>query len=64
MDSVGNLLQSVAQGLTGMIAGAFRAFSLAVYGVFHALQTALPGPWLPIVVAGIIALVIWLRAKN
>lgn len=64
MDSVGNLLQSVAQGLTGMIAGAFRAVSLAVYGVFHALQTALPGPWLPIVVAGIIALVIWLRAKN
>ncbi len=64
MDSVGNLLQSVAQGLTGMIAGAFRAVSIAVYGVFHALQTALPGPWLPIVVAGIIGLVIWLRAKN
>ena len=64
MESVGNLLQSIAQGLTGMIAGAFRALSLAVYGVFHALQTALPGPWLPIVVAGIIALVIWLRAKN
>lgn len=64
MESVGNLLQSVAQGLTGMIAGAFRAVSLAVYGGFHALQTALPGPWLPIVVAGLIALVIWLRAKN
>lgn len=64
MDAVGNLLQSVAQGLTGMIAGAFRAVSLAVYGVFHALQTALPGPWLPIAVAGVIALVIWLRAKN
>ncbi len=64
MDSVGNLLQSVAQGLTGMIAGAFRAVSIAVYGVFHALQTELPGPWLPIVVAGIIGLVIWLRAKN
>ena len=64
MDSVGNLLQSVAQGLTGMIAGAFRAVSIAVYGVFHALQTALPGPLLPIVVAGIIGLVIWLRAKN
>lgn len=64
MDSVGNLLQSVAQGLTGMIAGAFRAVSLAVYGVFHALQTALPGPWLPIIVAAVIGLVIWLRAKN
>lgn len=64
MDSVGNLLQSVAQGLTGMIAGAFRAVSLAVYGVFHALQTALPGPWLPIIVVAVIGLVIWLRAKN
>ncbi len=61
---MGNLLQSVAQGLAGLIAGAFRAVSLAVYGVFHALQTALPGPWLPIVVAGVIALVIWLRARN
>lgn len=64
MEPVGNLLQSVAQGLTGMIAGTFRAVSLAVYGVFHALQSALPGPWLPVVVAGVIALVIWLRAKN
>ena len=64
MEQVGNLLQSVAQGLAGLIAGAFRAVSLAVYGVFHALQTALPGPWLPIVVAGVIALVIWLRARK
>ena len=64
MEQVGNLLQSVAQGLAGLIAGAFRAVSLAVYGVFHALQTALPGPWLPIVVAGVIALVIWLRARH
>lgn len=64
MEQVGTLLQSVAQGLAGLIAGAFRAVSLAVYGVFHALQTALPGPWLPIVVAGVIALVIWLRARN
>ena len=64
MEQVGTLLQSVAQGVAGLIAGAFRAASLAVYGVFHALQTALPGPWLPIVVAGVIALVIWLRARN
>ena len=64
MEQVGNLLQSVAHGLAGLIAGAFRAVSLAVYGVFHALQTALPGPWLPIVVAGVIALVIWLRARH
>ena len=64
MEQVGTLLQSVAQGLAGLIAGAFRAVSLAVYGVFDALQTALPGPWLPIMVAGVIAVVIWLRARN
>lgn len=63
MEIAGNLLQSVAQGLAGLIAGAFRAVSLAVYGAFHALEVVLPGPWLPIAAAAIVALFIWWRAR-
>ena len=64
MDIAGNLVQSVAQGLAGLIAGALRAASLAVHGVFHALQVALPGAWLPIAAAGIVGLFMWWRARG
>lgn len=64
MEIAGSLLQSIAQGLAGFIANAFRAVSVAVYGAFHALQVALPGPWLPIAAAALIAIVIWWRARG
>ena len=59
MDAVGGLLQSVGDGVVGLVGGAFRAFGAAIQGVVGALQSVLPGGWLPVVAGAVLLVVAW-----
>ena len=59
MDLAGNLVQSIGDGIAGLVGGAFRAIWLAGEGVLHALQAALPGLWVPAIVIAIVAFLAW-----
>lgn len=64
MDAIGDLVGGLAAGFAGMVAGAFQAFGDAVRAVVHALQSVLPGPWLPIVAVVVVLLVGWSLVKR
>ena len=55
MNVAGDLLQSIAGGISGLVGGAIGAIVAAFGTVVHALQSVLPGPLLPIV-AGLLAI--------
>ncbi len=59
MNAAGNLLQSIGDGIVGLVDGAVRALGAAFQGVVHAAQAVLPGPWFLIVAVVVVALVIW-----
>ncbi|MEO5919148.1 MAG: hypothetical protein ABIQ17_06275 [Candidatus Limnocylindrales bacterium] len=59
MNVAGNLIQSIGDGIAGLVGGAFRALGDAAEGVLHALGSALPGYWLPAVVIAGLALFAW-----
>ncbi|MES2209863.1 MAG: hypothetical protein V4515_06720 [Chloroflexota bacterium] len=59
MDVAGNLAQSIGQGIVGLVGGALRALGAAAQGIVHALQSILPGPWLPIVAVAVMVLFVW-----
>lgn len=59
MDIAGNLLQTIGQGIVGLVEGALRALGSAFQGIVHALGSVLPGPWLPVVAVGVVALIAW-----
>jgi hypothetical protein len=64
MDALGGLLQSVGAGITGLVGGAFRAFGDAIQGAVHALQSVLPGFWLPAAAIALVLVVGWTLIKR
>ena len=61
MNVAGNLLQSIGEGISGLVGGAFRALGAAFAEVIQALQSVLPGALLPIVLGLLgIAFLWWL----
>lgn len=58
MDAAGHLAQTIGSGIVGLISGALQALAGAFLGITHALATALPWPWLPVLgVVGLVLLV-------
>ena len=58
------LLQSIGDGLTGMIGGALAAIESALVGMGNALASALPAGALPVLGVGLLLLVgIWLLRR-
>ena len=63
MNIAGNLVQSIGDGISGLVGGALHALGAAWNGVLGALQGLLPGPWLPIA-AVVVVLVAWTFVKH
>ncbi len=64
MDVAGNLLQSISSGIVGLVGGALGALRAALQGVIQAFQNVLPGPWLPLLILVVVALVVWSVVKR
>jgi hypothetical protein len=61
---VGDLTRTVANGISGLLAGAVAALVDAFWTIVHTGQSALPGPLFPIVVGGLlVVLLVWLFRK-
>ena len=64
MNVAGNLIQSIGDGIAGLVGGAFRAIWLAGEGILHALQAALPALWLPAILVAILAFLAWTLVRR
>ncbi|MEO5919149.1 MAG: hypothetical protein ABIQ17_06280 [Candidatus Limnocylindrales bacterium] len=58
MDTAGHLIHAVSSGIAGIVGGAIHALGAAARAFLTGLQVMLPGPWLPIVSAGILAIIV------
>ncbi len=64
MGGVGDLTRTVADGVSGLLAGAVAALADAFSTVVHQFQAWLPGPLFPLVVGGaFLGLVLWTLRK-
>ncbi|HSO29396.1 MAG TPA: hypothetical protein VLS28_12730 [Candidatus Sulfomarinibacteraceae bacterium] len=64
MDIAGDLLQTLADGIVGLVGGAFRVFGAAIQTVFDVVQSILPGLWLPVVAVVVAIVVFWNLIKR
>lgn len=64
MNAAGGLLQTIANGIVGLVAGAFHAFGAVMQGILHALQSIFPGLLLPIVAFVVAIVVFWQFIKR
>ena len=63
MNVANDLARAIGDGITGLVAGSFRALGAAVQTVINTFQTVLPGIWLPIAGILLIVFVLWLFKK-
>jgi hypothetical protein len=61
---VDGLIRSVGNGIVGLVAGAFALIGGALRGIVHALETALPGGLLLVVVFVLLLIGAWTLAKR
>jgi hypothetical protein len=60
MGGVGDLTQTIADGIAGLVGGAVTALVDAFWTIVAQLQAWLPGPLFPLVVGGaFLGLLIW-----
>jgi hypothetical protein len=57
-------MRTLADGITGLVGGAFRAFGAAVQAVVGIFQSLLPGFWLPVVAVAVLLVVGWSLIKR
>ena len=62
--AMGGLLDSVGNGITGLVAGAFAAIGAALRGIVNAGNQALPGGLLWVVVFVALVATAWTLAKR
>jgi hypothetical protein len=64
MGAGGDLVHSVGEGISGLVAGSIAAVVAGIGTMIRFLQAALPGPLFPIVVGGVVVLfLVWLFRK-
>jgi hypothetical protein len=56
---MGGLAQSVGNGITGMVSGAFEFIGASLRGIVHAAEIALPGGMLFVVVFFVLLFAGW-----
>jgi hypothetical protein len=61
---MGGLIQSVGNGIVGLVGGAFDLIGSALRGMVHAAEVALPGGMLFLVAFVLVAFVGWNLAKR
>jgi hypothetical protein len=61
---VDGFLQSIGNGISGLVAGAFAVIGQTLRGMVNALDTALPGGLLLAVVFVILVVAAWQLAKR
>ena len=61
---MGGLIQSVGNGIVGLVGGAFEFIGSALRGIVRALETALPGGLLFVVVFVVLFVVGWNLIKR
>jgi hypothetical protein len=61
---VGNFVNSIGQGISGLVGGSINALSDAFNTVVGTLQQLLPGPLFPIALIGTALLVFWWLFKK
>jgi hypothetical protein len=64
VDIAGDLLQTLGDGIVGLVGGAFRVFGAAIQTAFGIVQSILPGLWLPIVGFIVAIVVFWNLIKR
>jgi hypothetical protein len=63
-DVFGGLIRAIGNGITSLVGGAMDALGAAANGIFHSLQTILPGYWLPVVAVTVAIAVGWQLIKR
>jgi hypothetical protein len=61
---MGGLAQSVGNGITGMVGGAFEFIGASLRGIVHAAEVVLPGGMLFVVVFFVLLFVGWNLVKR
>jgi hypothetical protein len=61
---MGGLVQSVGNGIVGLVGGAFEFIGSSLRGMVHAADVALPGGMLFVVAFILVAVVGWNLAKR
>jgi hypothetical protein len=61
---MGGLAQSVGNGITGMVGGAFEFIGASLRGIVHAPEVVLPGGMLFVVVFFVLLFVGWNLVKR
>ena len=61
---MGDLAQSIGNGITGMIGGAFEFIGSSLRGIVHAAEVALPGGMLFVVAFLVVTFVGWNLIKR
>jgi len=61
---MGGLAQSVGNGITGMVSGAFEFIGSSLRGIVHAAEIALPGGMLFVVVFFVLLFAGWNLIKR
>jgi hypothetical protein len=61
---MGGLVQSVGNGIVGLVGGAFEFIGSSLRGMVHAADMALPGGMLFVVAFILVAVVCWNLAKR
>jgi hypothetical protein len=61
---VGGLIQSVGNGITGLVGGAFEFIGTSLRGMFHAAELVLPGGMLFVVAFLVVTFVGWNLIKR
>ncbi|HUG30236.1 MAG TPA: hypothetical protein VMQ65_06985 [Candidatus Limnocylindria bacterium] len=51
---MGDFVRAIGEGVSGLVGGSIDALGIAFSTIVGALQTALPGPLLPIAIVGAI----------
>ncbi len=61
---MGDFVRAIGEGVGGLVGGSIDALVVAFNTVVGALQAMLPGPLLPIAVAGVTVFVFWWLFKK
>lgn len=64
MDGVGDLIQSLGNGISSLIENAFDAIGGALRGILDSFESLVPFPFSLLVLAIALAAVAWLLAKR
>jgi phage-related protein len=64
MSGVGDLIQSLGNGISSLVQNAFDSIGAALRGIVDSFQSLLPFPWALVVVVVVLAGIGWVLARR